>query len=302
MQKLLSAPPYTIESLNVFIYDFFKGIFSVAPVLGISLKVFMIIDFHAHIYPDKIAEKATAAIKAFYDIKQSLPGNSEELIRRGSKISVVKYIVHSCATKVNQVIPINDYLINEINAHKEFVGFGTIQKGFEAFEAEIKRIRAAGMRGIKIHPDFQQFQADDSWMDDVYEVIAAEKMPVLFHAGDIRYDFSGPVRIAHVLQKHPTLDVVAAHFGGYTEWDASYEYLAGKRVWFDTSSSLWKLPLSEAKKIMKKHGVEKMLFGSDFPMWDPEEELERFDTLGLTGDERDMVLYKNALELLKKNE
>ena len=262
----------------------------------------MIIDFHAHIYPAKIAEKATESIKAFYGITESLNGIPEELIKSGSKIGVGKYIVHSCATKVNQVVSINDYLISEMNAHKEFVGFGTIQKGFEAFEVEIKRIRAAGIRGIKIHPDFQQFQADDPWMDDVYEVCAAEKMIVLFHAGDARFDFSGPVRISHVLEKHPNLDVVAAHFGGYSEWDASYEYLAGKRVWFDTSSSLWKLPLSEAKKIMKKQGVEKMLFGSDFPMWDHEGELKRFDTLGLIGNDRDAVLYKNAEDLLRKNE
>ena len=182
------------------------------------------------------------------------------------------------------------------------MGFGTIHKGFEAFEAEIKRIRTAGIRGIKIHPDFQKFPADDPWMDDVYDVIAAEKMIVLFHAGDERFDFSGPVRIANVLKKHPNLDVVAAHFGGYTEWDASYEYLAGKRLWLDTSSTLWKCPLEKEKKIMNKHGVEKMLFGTDFPMWDPVEELERFDKLGLTGNDRDAVLYKNALELLKRNE
>ncbi|MBO7612472.1 MAG: amidohydrolase family protein, partial [Treponema sp.] len=76
------------------------------------------------------------------------------------------------------------------------------------------------------------------------------------------------------------------------------EYLAGKRVWFDTSSSLWKLPLDEAKKIMKKHGIEKMLFGSDFPMWDHEEELEKFNRLDLTGEEREAILYKNAEKLL----
>lgn len=264
----------------------------------------MIIDFHAHIYPAKIAEKATEAIKSFYDISShlSLSGSPEDLIKNGSKIGVVKYIVHSCATKVSQVVSINNFIIEQMHLHPEFVGFGTIQIGYEDFEAEIKRIRKAGMRGIKIHPDFQKFQADDPWMDKVYDVIAAEKMPVLFHAGDIRYDYSGPVRIAHVLEKHPDLDIVAAHFGGYTEWEASYEHLAGKRLWFDTSSTLWKLPVSYAKKIIKKHGYENMLFGSDFPMWNHVEELKRFDQLGFTEKEREAVLYKNAFELLKKTE
>lgn len=137
-------------------------------------------------------------------------------------------------------------------------------------------------------------------MDAVYDKCAALNMPVLFHAGDERYDFSGPARIRHVLEKHPDLIVIAAHFGGYTEWDKAMEYLVGQNVYFDTSSTLWKLPVEKANKMLKAHGYKKFLFGSDFPMWDHEDEMSRFNQLDLTAEERQAVLYDNGAALLKR--
>jgi hypothetical protein len=258
----------------------------------------MIIDFHAHIYPEKIAEKASRNIGLFYNTQMCYDGSPEKLIESGRKIGVEKYIVHSTATVAHQVEAINNYIISQVNLHKEFVGFGTIHPDYEGFESELKRIKSLGLRGIKLHPDFQQFQVDTPKMDDVYEVISALKMPVLVHAGDYRYDFSGPKRIRHVLEKHPSLIVVAAHFGGYTEWDKAMEYLVGQRVWFDTSSTLWRLPLEKADEMIKAHGFEQFLFGSDYPMWDHEDELKRFNRLSLNAEEREAVLYKNAEKLL----
>lgn len=259
----------------------------------------MIIDCHAHIYPEKIAEKATQSISSFYEeAKIRGSGSAWNLIESGKKAGVVKYVVHSTATKPTQVESINDYIKSEMEIHPEFVGFGTIHKDFENFEEELKRIKANGLQGIKLHPDFQRFQADTPDMDGIYEIAAELKMPVLFHAGDCRYDFSGPKRIRNVLDKHPNLTIIAAHFGGYTEWDAAYEYLAGQNLYFDTSSTLWKLPIDKAKEIIKKHGVEKMLFGSDFPMWIHSEEIEKLKLLDLNESEMEAVLYTNAKNLL----
>ena len=258
----------------------------------------MIIDFHAHIYPQKIAQKASNNIGKFYNISMCYDGSPEKLLESGSKIGVEKYIVHSTATAAHQVESINNYIISEINTHKEFVGFGTIHPKYENFENELRRIKSAGLKGIKLHPDFQQFQVDTPEMDALYEVIAKLKMPVLVHAGDYRFDFSGPKRIRNVLTKHPSLVVIAAHFGGYTEWDKACDYLIGQRVWFDTSSTLWKLPIQKANEMIKAHGFENFLFGSDYPMWDHQEELARIEKLNLTAQQRDAILYKNALRLL----
>lgn len=255
----------------------------------------MIIDFHAHIYPEKIAAKASKAIGEFYSSPMQYNGLSEELINSGSKIGVTKYLVHSAASTPNQVESINDFIYKEVQAHKEqFIGFGTLHIDYENFEKEIIRIRDLGLKGIKLHPDFQKFKIDDSKMDNIYEVLAQNNLAVLVHAGDSRFDFSGPKRILNVITKHPTLKMVGAHFGGYTQWEDSLEFLVGKDIYFDTSSTLWKLPIEKANMMIKKHGAEKFFFGSDFPMWDHEDELQRFNQLDLTQEEKEMILYKNA--------
>lgn len=258
----------------------------------------MIIDFHAHIYPPKIAEKATKSIGDFYNMAMAYHGNPDELIESGAKIGVTKYVVHSTATKPMQVESINNYIIDQMVDYPEFIGFGTMHPDFNDFEAELKRIKTEGLKGVKLHPDFQKFQVDTPKMDAVYDVMASLDLPVIVHAGDARYDFSGPKRIAHVLEKHPDLKLIAAHFGGFSEWKASMEFLVGKNVWFDTSSSLFALSVETADDMINKHGSEKFLFGSDFPMWDHEGEFERFNKLQLSQKQRDEILYKNAIELL----
>ena len=100
-------------------------------------------------------------------------------------------------------------------------------------------------------------------------------------------------------QKHPKLTLIAAHFGGYTEWDESMKYLVGEDIYFDTSSTLEWLPVEKANAMIRAHGTDKFLFASDFPMWDHEGELERFNRLDLTEEEREMIFHKNAEKLLK---
>lgn len=261
----------------------------------------MIIDFHAHIYPEKIASKASKAIGDFYNTTMEYNGLTEELLESGAKIGVTKYVVHSAASKPMQVESINDFIISQVEEHKEFIGFGTIHPDFNNFENELKRLKEAGLKGIKLHPDFQKFQIDTKKMDAIYDLMAELDLIVLFHAGDSRFDFSGPKRIFNVLKKIPKLKVVAAHFGGYTQWEDSVKYLVGKNVYFDTSSTLWKLDIETANKMIKLHGVEKFLFGVDFPMWNHEDEFERFCKLDFSDEEKELVLYKNAERLLELN-
>ena len=258
-----------------------------------------IIDFHAHIYPRKIAEKATENVGKFYDAKASYCGLAEELLESGGRIGVSKYVVHSVATKAEQVESVNNFIIESCRRYSEFIGFATYHPDYKDFDKELDRIQIAELKGVKMHPDFQKFQVDTPQMDGFYTSLEECGLPILFHAGDCRFDFSGPVRISRVLNKHPKLKVIAAHFGGYTEWEDSLEYLAERDVWFDTSSSLWKLPLEKADELIKVHGANKFLFGSDFPMWDHETEFQRFNKLCFTAEERKAVLYGNAAKLLK---
>lgn len=257
-----------------------------------------IIDFHAHIFPAKVASRATRAIGEFYDAPMAYTGSVDELLSSGGAIGVERYIVHSTATRADQVVSINDFIIGETKGESRFVGFGTMHRDFPGFEAEIDRVAAAGLRGIKLHPDFQKFPVDDPKMGAIYETLASRGIPVLVHAGDSRYDFSGPRRIARVLDRHPTLTVIAAHFGGYTEWEESFDLLAGRDLYMDTSSTLWKIEKERAIAILRKHGTENFLFGSDFPMWDHRTELARFFALGLSDEENRAILGENAARLL----
>ncbi len=258
----------------------------------------MIIDFHCHIYPAKIAEKASKSVGDFYNYPMKYHGSPEELLESGSKIGVSKYVILPVATKAMQVEPSNNFTIEQCEEHPEFIGFGTMHPDYDNYEAELHRIKAAGLRGIKLHSDFQKFQIDAARMDSVYDIMTDLEMPLIMHAGDYRYDFSGPQRILNLHKKHPKLTLIAAHFGGYTEWEESMKWLVGEDVYFDTSSTLEWLPLEKANEMIRKHGVEKFLFASDFPMWDHEEELERFMKLDLTNEERDMIFHKNAERLL----
>ncbi len=258
---------------------------------------YRIIDMHAHIFPDKIAEKAVASIGRYYHVSMYGPGTVSGLLESGSKIGVERYVVHSSATTVEQVRPINDYIFQVQSSQPELVGFGTLHPDLEDPDSEVERILSFGLHGIKLHPEFQGFSIDDETMLPVYKAVEG-RLPVLIHMGDENKDSSSPVRLAGILEQFPGLVVIAAHFGGYRMWDEASEYLIGKNLYMDTSSALAFLPAEKAVEMIRRHGADKMLFGSDYPMWDHADELERFLRLDLTEEERRMILYDNGQRLL----
>ena len=262
------------------------------------MHTYDIVDFHTHIYPAKIAHKAVDAISQFYSIPMSGQGTSEHLLQEGSKIGVSRYVVHSVATTPMQVVSINDFIAKETQAHPEFIGFATLHPGFEDIASEVDRVIDLGLRGIKVHPDFQEFNIDDEAAMKIYRAIEG-RLPILFHMGDKTRDFSAPRRLRAILDRFPNLVVIGAHFGGYNAWDESKKYLLDQNIYFDTSSSLFCLSPEEAAQMIRAHGTEKMLFGTDYPMWDHEQELARFLALPLTEEERIAILGKNARRLLQ---
>lgn len=263
-----------------------------------------IINAHAHIYPPKIAEKATVAIGDFYDIKMENPaGTAEKLIESGSKIGVSRYLVHSCATKAQQVRPINEFIKKETDAHKEFIGFMTLHEDLTEDEigAEIDWALNNGFYGIKLHPDFQKFHIDGENAEKFYRAVENlnKVFPILLHMGDNRYDYSEPERLVKMAKKYPNVTFIGAHFGGYRCWDKASVYRGLSNVYFDTSSSLAFISSAKAKSIIDLLGAEKFFFGDDFPMWDAKGELERFLQIPLTDDEKEKILAGNIKNLLK---
>lgn len=260
-------------------------------------KKYRIIDAHCHIYPQKIAAKAVTAIGAFYGIRMAEDGTSDSLVKEGSAIGVEKYVVHSTATTVHQVRSINEYIYGEMQQHPEFIGFMTLHNEMSdaAIEEEVELALSRGMKGVKLHPDFQKFNIDDA--ENLYRVTAG-KLPVLLHMGDRRYDFSSPERLKKMAEKYPEQIFIGAHFGGYSVWDKVECLKDLPNVYFDTSSSLFALDKDRAADLIHRFGYERYFFGTDFPMWRHDEELKRFLALPLTEKEREDILYNNAARLL----
>ena len=255
-----------------------------------------IIDAHAHIFPEKIREKAVNAIGEFYDIPMESIGSVDDILSY-SKIGIEKFCVLSVATFPRQVKHINDFLYAQITEHPEFLGFATLHPDLEGIEDEIERVISLGFTGIKLHADFQRFAIDSDKAQHMYKVIDG-RLPILFHMGDYRYSYTNPEKLLKLTKLFPNQIFIGAHFGGYSEWDAAEEYLIGKTgIYIDTSSSLFKLSPERASKLIYKHGTDKVLFGTDYPMWNPEEELGRFMKVQIKDGDREDILYNNAAKL-----
>lgn len=257
-----------------------------------------IIDFHTHIYPDKIAERATVAIGNFYNLQMERVGSLQTLLENSEKAGIDRCVVHSVATSPKQVETINDFIKAEVDAHPDRLsGFGTLHQDYEDKIGEAQRIMDMGLKGIKLHPDTQMFNVDDERMLPLYDFVQG-KLPVLLHCGDYRYDFSHPRRVARICRMFPKLTVIGAHFGGWSVWEEAYEYLKDTNCMLDTSSSSALTGPELFEKLIHAYGADRLLFGTDFPMWDSVEELKRFMNVRLTNEEREKILFRNAENLL----
>jgi len=256
-----------------------------------------IIDAHSHIFPTKIAEKAVGSIGAFYnDIKMAHEGTSEALLASGKAINVSKYLVFSTATRPEQVESINRFIVSECKKHDEFLGLGTMHLDYEDFEKEIEVLKNEGLKGIKLHPDFQKFAFNDKKLYPIYDCLSQNDMFVITHSGDYRYQFSNPFRVEEIAKKFPKLKIIASHFGGWSEWNEAGECLNLPNVYFDTSSTLGFNGKEGALKVLEKMDKTHFFFGTDFPMWDHEQELKRFLELGLKSNVVEDILYNNFAE------
>ena len=255
-----------------------------------------IIDSHAHVFPDKIALKAVHGICDFYNFprEEGQAGSYEDLRIQSEAAGVDYLVVCSTATTKDQVNSINTWISTLIS--EKTVALGTIHPDYENCEAEIDRIISLGLKGIKLHHDFQRFYVDDKKAFKIYEA-AEGRLPILVHSGDDRYEFSSPERIKNILDRFPKLDVIAAHLGGYSRWDDAKKFLVGRRVWFDTSSSVCFMKNEDAIEIIRAHGTDKIMYGTDYPILTPKKGLDYFNALDLTDEERQDMLFNTANKL-----
>lgn len=257
-----------------------------------------IIDFHTHIYPDGIAHKAAQSIREFYQIDQvKLDGQVNALLTLGTQAGIDRFVVLPVGMKPSQVRHVNDFSVRQAAAQPRFISFGTLHAGMSDLTEETQWILEQGLHGVKLHPDFQRFPIDDLRLFPAYEMLEG-KLPVLLHMGDPRYDYSHPIRLQRILQLFPRLQVIAAHFGGYSMYDTAYELLKDTDCIFDISSSLMFMEDGIAETYINAYGAERMVFGSDFPLWDPRTEVRRFLQLKLRPEQLEQIAHKTAERIL----
>ena len=271
------------------------------------MKDYKIIDSHCHIFPDKIAEKATKSTDRFYGITDAgiktsdYVGNVRTLLAQCRVMNIDKCIVNSVATTAHQVRSINEFIANEVTLHPDkFIGLGAMHPDSEDFEGDSDHIIELGLHGVKLHPDIQNYKIDDPKALKIFDVCEKKGLPILIHTGDSRFDNSNPNRVAPVLEQFPDLVVIGAHMGGWSIWKEASEKLSKfKNFYVDTCSSFYALKKEDAKKIIETYGTDKVIFGTDFPMWPAKDELEYLFSLGFSEPQLEDILHNNILKVLK---
>lgn len=262
------------------------------------MKKYRIIDAHCHIYPDKIAQKASDSTADFYKMPSRLDGKISTLLEYGERLGIEHFVVQSVATTPSQVSSINKFIANAVSeSNGKFTGLGTLHPDSLDIKSDIDEIEALGLKGVKLHPDIQVFKIDDHRMLKIYELCEG-RLPILMHCGDHRFDYSNPNRMKPILDIYKNLTVIGAHFGGWSVWDDALESLVGyENFYVDCSSTFYAMSPEKAKKLIMAYGTKKVLFGTDYPMWLPKKEIEMFMKIDLTEQEREDILYNNAAKL-----
>ena len=258
-----------------------------------------IIDAHCHIYPEKIAAKAVNGTDNFYGEHSVGTGTVEDLISREEKAGVDRFIVQSVATTPHQVASINNFIATEVAKNpKKLTGLGTLHPESEDIKGDVEHLVSLGLKGVKLHPDIQAFRLDDERCLKIYELCEEKGLILLLHTGDNRYDYSNPNRLLPVLKTFKNMKVIGAHFGGYSIWEEACKvYCDIPNFYVDCSSSMpWLIP-ETTLKIIRTYGADKVLFGTDYPMWNPKLEIESILSLGLDENEIMSILNINAKKL-----
>ena len=252
-----------------------------------------IIDAHTHIFPTKIAVKASASIGDFYGIPMNSDASIDSLLKLEEDLGASHALVCSSALSPKQVESINNFLHDELVKHPNLVGFASMHRDMEGFKEEIKRIKDMGFKGIKFHHDMQAIDIDDPKQYPIYEEMQNQGLALLLHMGDDRYDYSAPAKMVKVAKDFPKMKIIGAHFGGYRRWQDSIHNPILDNVYYDTSSSLFMMDNDTAERFIDHFGEDRFFFGSDFPMWNPKKEYERFMKLNLSDEVRQKILYDN---------
>lgn len=260
----------------------------------------MVIDFHTHMFPHIIAEKTIAKLAACVEKKPDTDGTCEGLLKTSEEAGVDISVVLPIATKPSQFRTINEFAAG----YKEgrIQSFGSVHPASENYKDELRQIKEMGLKGIKLHPDYQDMYFNDIRYKRVVDYASDLGLIISVHAGldpkcpdDIHCT---PQMSAEVIDEVQPEKLVLAHLGGNQQWDEVEEYLVGKNVYFDTGVIFDSINEEQFIRIMRNHGSDKILFATDSPWASQKRFVEVVRKMEITEEERERVLWKNGAELL----
>ncbi len=262
----------------------------------------MIIDFHTHIFPDAIAKRAITALAEGinYLYNPVTYGTKGELIAKMDEWKIDVSVCHPVVTKPSQFENINAFA--KESTDDRIISFGGLHPQTEDYKKDIDYIVSLGLKGIKLHPEYQNFQVDEPNMLKMYDYALSKGLILLFHAGcDPAYKppyRSDPRAFRRIIDEMRGGVIVAAHLGGHSQWDDVEKYLVGTDIYLDTSMGTEYYPNEQFVRIVKNHTSKKILFGSDSPWSNAGKEIERIKSLPLTSEEKSDILGKSAQMIL----
>ena len=268
----------------------------------------MIIDFHSHIFPDKIAEKTIQALSGKSGTKPSTDGSVDGLIKAMNRANCDICVTLPVLTKPTRfdsvtafVLSVNERFQSELN--RKIISFAGIHPACENIKGKLKYLKENGIKGVKIHPDYQGTFIDDDGYIEILKWSKEYDLIVVTHAG-VDDAYVGlpvkcpPEKVSKVIDKVGYEKFVLGHFGGHKQWGQVLELLAGKKVYFDTAFTLHEIDEQLFKRIIDKHGDDRVLFATDCPWREISEDVKILRSYNLSEQTEQKIFYKNALKLL----
>ena len=268
----------------------------------------MILDFHTHCFPDALAPRAIASLTATsapFGYTPLTDGTVRGLLASMERVGIDHSVVCNIATNARQMSRVNDFAIETARSQPRLIPFGSLHPEATETEmdAELDRLQAAGIAGIKIHPDYVRVNVDDPAFAPILARCEARGMIVVTHAGfdpvSPDHIHCTPERILRVMADFPRLKLVAAHTGGFDEEAKTLELLCGTSVYIDTSLSAIRVNrVDTLRSILKAHDPDRILFATDTPWSSPAKEIAFIRAAGLGEAMTEKIFHQNAEDLL----
>ncbi len=283
-----------------------------------SLEKIAIVDAHTHLFPTrKVGKRVLEKIKKTYDTPYYCTGGPEELSETMNKAGITYAVVMNQAATdkeaMNWLVSGNFFVCAYARKHPGLIPAIGLDKGMKRNPLdEINHKLKWGVQAVKLHPVAQEFYVNDRAMWSIYQKCEKENLPIIFHCGKMMVEglpnCAHPELFSDVLKSFPKLRIILAHLGGgFWEEAIKLAHIFTENIYFDTAIALSGAPIpnflrltdTQAVAMIRKIGVQRIMFGSDFPWINPKSDIQRIRKLNLTENEKRMILSENAIKLFK---